>query len=573
MGGIVNLVLGDVVLDGTRWEIGPSSFRNPDRVISTSSIQEVESCLRAAEAAARTGSWVVGYVGYDAAPGFDHQMATPGQSGLPLVWFGVFHDRTSPETSRAVPPVGPWSATMSAEGHAASVESIRRSIEAGRTYQVNLTFAMEASLHGDAYDLFNGMVRSQRRSYGAFLDLGESQILSVSPELFLHGHNRRLTARPMKGTAPRGRSASDDIERRDHLVRSEKERAGNIMIVDLLRNDLGRIAVTGSVEAVALFSAERYPTVWQLTSTVECDLREDVGLFDVFSASFPSGSVTGAPKLSTMGIISDVETVARGVYCGAIGYIAPGGSSFEFSVAIRTGVVHQGVVRYHVGGGITYDSIAGAEYEECLWKALAVTADHQTPALLETMLYEPERGIVLLEGHMKRLSESALYWDIDFDAGAVGDALSGVGGHQAQKVRLILTPEGKVEIEVSNLEPIQEPVELSLAHHRIDASESRWFHKTLNRDHYPSRGYGETLMMNLDGEITETDISNVMARFGDQWVTPPVEAGCLPGVFRQSVLDRGDAIERSLTLDELLEADEIAVTNAVRGWRKAVIVE
>ncbi len=566
-------MLGDVALEGSRWAIDPTRFADPESVLTADSVGEVEACVLAAEAAAASGNWVVGFVSYDAAPGFDHHLTTPGRSDLPLVWFGVYGGIAERETQYRATSVAQWVPSMAPEQHALAVESIRRSIEAGDTYQANLTFAMDAQLDGEAIDLFRRMVRSQKKSYGAFLDLGDTQIVSISPELFLGGSGRRVTARPMKGTAPRGRSSYEDARFVEQLVSSEKERAGNMMIVDLLRNDLGRVSETGSVTTRDLCRPERYPTVWQLTSTVEGALRDDVGLFDLFAASFPSGSVTGAPKRSTMEFISQLETIPRGIYCGAIGYIAPGGSDFEFSVAIRTGVVEDGSIRYHVGGGITYDSMAGAEYEECLWKALAVTAENVLPALLESMLYEPGVGIELLDRHLLRLSESADFWEIPLDLEAVGDALSSVGGHHDQKVRLILMPDGDVEVEVNDVEVNSDPVPLSVSPQRVDPTEPHWFHKTLDRSRYPGADDGEVVMVNLHGEISETNISNLMIRFGDDWVTPPLDSGCLPGVYRQKLLDAGEVVERVVTLDEFRHADEIAVTNAVRGRRKAVLLE
>jgi para-aminobenzoate synthetase / 4-amino-4-deoxychorismate lyase len=568
----VAVVLGDVALEGSRWKIGPMSFSEPARILIALDVADVEGCLRSASAAAESGSWVVGFISYEASSGFDPRMATPRRSDLPLAWFGIYESPGQRETRYQTCEVGPWEPTMSAADHAAAVSAIRERIERGDTYQANLTFAMDADLVGRPVDLFRRMVRSQRDSYSTFVDLGTRQVLSISPELFLGGSGRRVTTRPMKGTAPRGRSAREDSDRMQELMASEKERAGNVMIVDLLRNDLGRVSEPGSVSVDHLFSAERHPTVWQLTSTVEATLRDDVDLFELLSATFPSGSVTGAPKLSTMAIIAQLETVPRGVYTGAIGYIAPGGNDFEFSVAIRTGVVEDGRIRYHVGGGITYDSMAGAEYEECLWKALAVTGESAVPALLETMLYTPGQGIDLLQGHLERLASSAAYWGIPLDLSSVGEALSAVGGHQEQRVRLILMPGGEIEVELHEPDATSEPVELRVAPHRIDPSDPLWFHKTLDRARYPEPdGDHEVVLVNLDGEVTETNISNLMARFGDIWVTPPVDSGCLSGVYRQKMIDAGDVTERILTFDDLKAADEIAVTNAVRGWRKAVL--
>jgi para-aminobenzoate synthetase/4-amino-4-deoxychorismate lyase len=416
------------------------------------------------------------------------------------------------------------------------------------------------------------MVRSQPKSYAALIDLGDNTVVSVSPELFLSVDDRTVSMRPMKGTAPRGRSIFDDAEQRMELEWSEKERAGNVMIVDMLRNDLGRVSRTGSVNVPVLFRSERYPTVWQLTSTVRGEMIEGVGLFELFRATFPSGSVTGAPKVSTMRIISELESEPRGIYCGAIGYIRPGGESYEFAVAIRTGVIVGEQLRYHVGGGITFDSDAAVEYDECLWKALVVTAASTTPDLIETMRYHPGEGIPLIDRHMQRIFDSARYWDIPFDPVAVGDALSAVEGKSRPiKVRLIVYRNGEVTVETEEIEDYDEPVALTLATKRIDPSEPHWYHKTLDRSRYPDPDEGEVVMVNLEGHVTETNISNLMVRLGDRWVTPELDSGCLPGVYREMLLDEEEVEEDVVTVEDLKRADEIAVTNAVRGWRKAVL--
>jgi para-aminobenzoate synthetase/4-amino-4-deoxychorismate lyase len=465
-----------------------------------------------------------------------------------------------------------WEPSLTWEEHAEKVDAIKAAIERGDTYQVNLTMAMTSTLGGTAKGLFTQMARSQPKSYAALVDLGDTQVVSASPELFIAVDGGVVTMRPMKGTAPRGRSIFDDDERRRELEWSEKERAGNVMIVDMLRNDLGRIARTGSVEVPVLFRSERYPTVWQLTSTVQGELGEGTGLFELFAATFPSGSVTGAPKVSTMRIISELEPAPRGVYCGAVGYMRPGGESYEFSVAIRTGVIRGNRLRYHVGGGITFDSDASVEYEECLWKGLVVTAENTTPDLIETMRYEPGDGITLIDRHMQRLFDSARYWDITFDPVAVGDALSAVESTSRPiKVRLILYRNGDVEVEMDEIAEFDEPVSLTLATKRVDPSEPHWYHKTLDRSRYPDPEEGEVVMVNLEGHVTETNISSLMVRLGDRWVTPQLESGCLPGVYREMLLDEEEVEEDIVTIEDLKRADEIAVTNAVRGWRKAVL--
>ncbi|MEX0795531.1 MAG: aminodeoxychorismate synthase component I [Acidimicrobiia bacterium] len=566
---------GDVILAGSRWEIGPSAFSKPSRTLVAESAGDVEACLREAELAAKGGNWVVGFVSYDAAPGVDPNLTVPPGGRGPLAWFGVY-DTASSWRPKAPRPllVTDWEPSLTSDEHAEKVDAIKAAIERGDTYQVNLTMAMTSTLGGSASGLLSQMVRSQQKSYAALIDLGDTQVVSVSPELFFSVEAGVVTMRPMKGTAPRGRSIFGDDEQRRELEWSEKERAGNVMIVDMLRNDLGRVSRTGSVEVPVLFRSERYPTVWQLTSTVQGELNAGTGLFELFAATFPSGSVTGAPKVSTMGIISELEPAPRGVYCGAIGYIRPGGESYEFSVAIRTGVVRGDRLSYHVGGGITFDSDAGVEYEECLWKALVVTAENTTPDLIETMRYEPGDGITLIDRHMQRLFDSARYWDITFDPVAVGDALSAVeSSNRPIKVRLILYRNGDVEVEMEEIAEFDEPVSLTLAATRVDPSEPHWYHKTLDRARYPDPEEGEVVMVNLEGHVTETNISNLMVRLGDRWVTPQLESGCLPGVYREMLLDDEEVEEDVVTVEDLKRADEIAVTNAVRGWRKAVLID
>lgn len=461
---------------------------------------------------------------------------------------------------------------MTEPEHAARVASIRRHIEAGDTYQVNLTFPMTASFDGDPAALFTDLIAAQPASFGALIDTGDEIVVSASPEMFLEVDGRRVITRPMKGTAPRGRWAAEDLARAEELAQSPKERAGNVMVVDMIRNDLGRVARTGGVTVPALYELERHPTVWQMTSTIAADLAERTGLPDLIRATFPSGSVTGAPKGSTMAIIAAEEVGPRGPYCGAIGYVAPGARQAQFSVAIRTGVIRGGHFTYHVGGGITHDSDAAAEYAECLWKALVVTRPAVSPDLLESMRVEPGVGIPLLEAHVSRLRASAGYWGIPFDPGAIGDALSAVNADRPAKVRLVLAADGGVDIGIEAIEEQDSPVTLHLSDPAVDPDDPMWYHKTLDRRRYPdSDDSTEIVMVNLSGQVSETNRSNLFALIDGQWVTPPLGSGCLPGVSRQGVLSRGEAVEAVITVDDLRRSEQLAVTNAVRGWRKAVL--
>jgi para-aminobenzoate synthetase / 4-amino-4-deoxychorismate lyase len=360
---------------------------------------EVAGVVRAAEAAARAGRWVAGFLAYEAAAGLDAGLPVVPRSaadplaGLPLAWFGVFgrqEETTGHPLSRAATGPGEWVLDRDGERHRAEVEQIRSGIARGEFYQVNLT----ARLHGREVDpagRYAAMALRQRAEFTAFLSTGEHHVLSASPELFLHRQGRSVTTRPMKGTARRGRTPAEDAARRRALTGSAKDRAENVMIVDLLRNDLSKVAETGSVQVTGLLTAERYPTVWQLTSTVRATVRSGLDLLDVLRALFPCGSVTGAPKRAAMAAIAAVERRPRGVYCGAVGYLEPGSPlpTARFSVAIRTLTVsaRTGFAEYGAGGGITWPSTPDAEWQE-LWAKTAVLRP-EPPAAADRCGYRP----------------------------------------------------------------------------------------------------------------------------------------------------------------------------------------
>ncbi|MFH1569571.1 MAG: aminodeoxychorismate synthase component I, partial [Gemmatimonadota bacterium] len=377
---------------------------------------EVLPALRELARATAGGLHSAGYLGYEAASGLDPVLRTRAAAAdLPLLWFGLFRHRqaVAPGSLRATGPytLTDWQPTVTRPDFDAAIGRVRRYIAAGDTYQVNYTFRMRARLEGDDRALYRDLCRSQRASYCAYLDLGRYRLLSASPELFLSLRDGVLTSRPMKGTRPRGRWPAEDDDLAAALVGSPKDRAENVMIVDLLRNDLGRVSAVGSVGVPRLWEVERYETVLQMTSTVTSRLRPGVGLVELMQALFPCGSITGAPKVRTMEIIAELESSPRGVYTGAIGCISPG-PECRFSVAIRTAVLDtaDGALEFGVGGGITWDSSAAGEYEECLVKARLLRERRPDFDLLETMLHEPGAGYFLLERHLERLASSARYF-------------------------------------------------------------------------------------------------------------------------------------------------------------------
>lgn len=574
------------------------SFRlaEPVGVLEARRPDEVAATIAAAGAAAARGLWGAGYVAFDAAPGLDRDLVVrerpPGDAfaDLPLVWFALFERK---EDVPALDPVGieppptpsPWRPSVERPEYDQAIARIRELIAAGQTYQVNHTLRMHARLAGDERGFYRDLALAQRGGFGAYLNLGRYRVLSASPELFFRRDGDRITTRPMKGTAPRGRWLSEDDETAERLRASDKDRAENAMIVDLVRNDLGRVAVPGSVGVSRMFDAERYETVWQLTSTVEADLRPGTPLLEVFRALFPSGSVTGAPKVRTMRIIGNLEDSPRGVYCGAIGYLAPTGSgepNANFSVAIRTVVLDSSTAaaEYGVGGGITFDSSAAGEYEEVLAKARVLTAARPAFDLLETIRIEPDEGPRHLGEHLERLGGSARYFGFRFEpetaVAALKLAVTDRSGPLA--VRLTLSRDGGVATDVREVPPAQDrPVRLALDDEPVDPDDIWLFHKTTRREPYERRrenhpDVDDVILVNARGEVTESTIANLAVRLEGRWVTPPLEAGLLAGTYRTVLLREGMLTERPIRISELLAAEEIALISSVRGWRPAEIV-
>jgi para-aminobenzoate synthetase/4-amino-4-deoxychorismate lyase len=576
--------------DDLRPGIGSSlGFAEADLVaeIAATTESEVTSALRRVDAEVARGRWAAGFVAYEAAPAFDPAMRVPGSppDGLPLLWFGVF-DRPAgrlPPTPALPYRLGSFERLETRRVHEAAVNEIRERIAAGDVYQVNHTMRLIAGFEGDGSSLYHDLAGAQDAEFNAYLRLGRFEVLSASPELFFLRTGRRVITRPMKGTAPRGRWREDDEARRDRLLASEKDRAENVMIVDLLRNDLGRVARFGTVRVDSLLEAERYPTLWQLTSTISGEVPESIGTAEVFAALFPCGSVTGAPKISATSVIAGLETQPRGVYCGAIGYLAPPGEaiSARFSVAIRTVVVDRvtSTAVYGTGGGITYDSTPSGEYDEALLKAEILTERRPRFSVLETMRWEPTGGYPLLDDHLRRLEGSAGYFGYPCDLVAVGRALEEAvrGRSAAAMVRCLLHRNGRVETGVRDAPPTGEPARVAVDTTPIDTTSPFLYHKTTHRTVYDDAlgrhpGADDVLLVNPEGEITEATAANVAVRLGDEWITPPLAAGCLPGVYRAAMLREGRLREGRITLDDLAGADEVALLNAVRFWRPATLL-
>lgn len=559
-------------------------FAGYERALVAETPAAVVPVIEAAEAAAAAGRFAVGYLAYEAAAALNPDLPRLSlPAGLPLAWFAVFRRRQSvaagsglPLAAAAVPCLQPQ---LAAAAYRDDLLRLRELIAAGDSYQVNYTFPLQGAFGGDPLALYRAVCRAQQAPFGALLDLGQQVIVSASPELFFSLRDGVIVTRPMKGTAPRGRWPAEDRQLAATLRASEKERAENLMIVDLLRNDLGRIAVTGSVHVDSLFDIETYPTVQQMTSTVSAKVREGVSVTEILRALFPCGSVTGAPKRRSMEIIAALERFPRGPYCGAIGYLAPGGEAL-FSVAIRTLVLDRvsGTISLGVGSGVTFDSQPEAEYAESLGKAAFVQADSAAFQLLETIRRDAG-GCRLLERHLQRLAESARYFGFLFDPAAARRLVDALPAAVApQRLRLELAADGDVRATVAAISPERSPLVLGLAVSRRDPAEPWHYHKTSRRrlldDERQRRpDCDEVLFLNRNGELCEGSYNTIVLEIGGRLLTPPLTSGLLPGVLRGELLERGEIEEQTLSPADLVKADTIWLVNALRGMRRAVLAE
>ncbi|MEM9405585.1 MAG: aminodeoxychorismate synthase component I, partial [Acidobacteriota bacterium] len=489
--------------------------------------------------------------------------------------------------------LGALQASVTEHEYRETVARIKELIAAGDTYQVNFTFRLAASFEGDPWALFLQLMKHQPGNHAAFLDLGDWAICSASPELFFTREGEDFTARPMKGTRARGPWSRPDDACADELRGAEKDRAENLMIVDMMRNDLGRIARPGTVSVPGLWEIERYPTLWQMTSTVTA--QSDQPTPSALAALFPCASITGAPKARTMEIIRDLECSPRRMYSGAIGHWTPEepGRSHRarFSVAIRTALIDKsaGEVEYGVGSGIVWDSEDSSEYQECLLKAEILRRESRSFDLLETLLWEPDEGYFLLPAHLRRLQSASDYFGYGVDLKRVERALSQLAGRAGPlaklgtpaRVRLLVDSLGKPTVEFTSWPGVgsgAQPLRCCFHDVPVETDDPFLFHKTTHRDVYEGAraahpDVDEVLLWNRSGEVCEGCIANVVVEWEGERVTPPVECGLLAGTFRGWLLERGDVRERIVTKDMLRAAERFYLVNSVRRWQSAVLVD
>ena len=556
-------------------------FADPARIVVAESVSAVRPALAEVERLTRDlGLHAAGFLTYEAGQAFDLPVRTLGDS-LPLAWFGLFEPKglrlTAQPAREGEYRLGPLRPSIDRKDFDRAFDAIKGHLAAGDTYQVNFTFKMKGEFEGEPRALFADLIEAQRGRHSAFIRIGDWAICSASPELFFELDGVSVRSRPMKGTARRGLTGADDRRRRDELLESAKQRAENVMIVDMIRNDLGRVADVGSIEVPELFSVEQYPNVWQMTSLVTG--RSLASLEEMFAAMHPSASVTGAPKIRTMAILRELESEPRGIYTGAIGHVPPDGNA-SFNVAIRTAVVDvaAGRVEFGVGSGIVWDSDAGAEYEECLLKGAVIGQPPAKFELLETMRWRPDQGYFLLDRHLDRLREAGAYFDVAVGEEAARTALDNAitGADRAQRVRLLVARDGRIRIERATLVDPPPMLRLAIAAEPVDAGNVWLYHKTTRRDVYDqaraqAREYDDVILWNRSGQVTEATTANVVAEVGGARVTPPIACGLLAGTFRAELLARGEIQERVLTLDDLRAASRLWLINSVHEWREAIV--
>ena len=605
-------------------------FLNPITIITCFNLDAVSEAFVKLEAFLDEGYWAAGFFSYEmgyAWEDFEIKKRFP----FPLIWLGIFKtplifNHRKGRILDIPPSQNFWpGGRYRIEGirlneklseYVRNIQRIKDYIARGLTYQVNYTIKCKFKFQGSSFSLYKDLRNTQPVSYAAFIKDRQFSLLSFSPELFFRKKGRIITVRPMKGTISRGRTEQEDKIQIKRLKQSLKDRSENVMIVDLLRNDLGRVSQAGSVRVAKLYTVERYKTLFQMTSTIQAKLKSNLSLYELFKSIFPSGSVTGAPKIKTMQIIRQLEKQERRVYTGAIGFFKPDRDAV-FNVAIRTLLLEGGCGEMGIGSGIVYDSESQKEYKECQLKALFFTPldkhkrqdeQHYLTGftkktsefpLIETMRWSKRTGFFLLSYHLDRLKSSAAYFNFSFNQEEIKQRLKRISrylnpdfaypvrpkhprgkikvrSNGAYRVRLLLSERGEVDLSYRRIKVSRKSTQprITFAKARTNSQDIFLYHKTTNRRLYDEEyrrakraGFFEVIFENERSEITEGAISNIFIRKGKMYYTPPVNCGLLCGVYRRYFIRKQAPFVRQKILkrQDLYEADAIYLTNAVRG--------
>ena len=547
-------------------------FTKPIKELKTRDIDQVETLLREVEAYQEAGFYAVGYVSYEAAPAFEKKLAVHPAPlmGEYLLYFTIHQEVETlpfPEDYEAVDLPANWKEEVEAPAYQEAIKTIHHHIRQGDTYQVNYTVQLSQELKSDPLAIYNRLVVEQKAHYNAFIQHDDVSILSISPELFFEQDDRLLTTRPMKGTTRRGLTNQADLKEAAWLEADPKNRAENMMIVDLLRNDMNRISEIGSEHVTRLCQVEQYSTVWQMTSTIESRLRPEVDLVQAFQALFPCGSITGAPKISTMEIIQNTELAPRGVYCGTIGILLPKGKQI-FNVAIRTLQMQGTKAIYGVGGGITWDSKWEGEYQETKQKSAVLYRQEPRFELLTTgRIHQGE--LTFLEQHLTRLREASRYFAYPFNEpkllNELQEQLAHVDPSLDYRCRIALQRNGSIQLTITELTDLPASyLQAQLTEQKLDLATPFTYFKTSQRDHLGQSDH-EQIFHLPDGSLLETTIGNLVLEIEGQLYTPPAHLPLLDGIYRRHLLETQQVEEKLLTLNDLIDADRIYACNALRG--------
>ncbi len=556
--------------------------------VTAQSVTAVRPALDAIRSAVAQGYHVAGWIGFEAGYAFEPRLSSHVMPS-DLLWFGLFKTRRrlsalEVETMWRAPWATPQCASItsvtprwSATDYATKMAQVHDYILAGDIYQANLTFAADVTFEGSPLELYRTYRAAQRVPYGALIFTGGRWILSFSPELFFNLEKGILTAQPMKGTAARVCLPQLDAAAAHALQHDEKNRAENLMIVDLLRNDLSRVSMPGSVHVPSLFDIISYPTVHQMVSTITSTVTPGLDAVDVLQTLFPCGSITGAPKLRAMEIIKTLEADPRQVYCGAIGQITPDGDA-SFNVAIRTlDICNPGKAVLGLGSGVVADSKADEEYQECLLKAKFLTQTVPPFDLIETLLWRPETGWWALDAHLARLQNSANHWDFVLDLPRLRSEAAQISANwsNAMRARLLVSRFGASSWQWAAAPSYpSDDATITISPQRMQSTNVFLYHKTSHRRFYDDErkrmqlhyGCFDCVFLNEREELTEGSFNTLFVRKGGVLLTPALTCGLLPGILRQSVLDSGEVREAILTLDDLRQADALLLGNSVRGF-------
>jgi para-aminobenzoate synthetase/4-amino-4-deoxychorismate lyase len=586
-----------ILLDDSLSQGGASRlYETPERVVVAWEPDEVEPALAAIESGLAQGLHAAGFFAYELGYCLEPKLGDllPKDRSQPLLWIGLCHEprrlddagvkawlEANGADERSI--MSDLNLSWSRGDYMIAFDKVQDYIAAGDVYQINLTLKYRFAFQGNPVSLYAALRRKQRVAYGGLIGTPDFHVLSLSPELFFRREGKRMFARPMKGTAPRGKNSSEDARLKTWLTMDEKQRAENLMIVDLLRNDLGRIAKIGTVEVTDLFTVETYRSVHQMTSGITAELRGGIGFSDILKALFPCGSVTGAPKVRAMEIIHELEGEPRGVYTGAIGRVAPN-SDAQFNVAIRTIMLNASGGEMGIGSGLVSDSKVGAEFDECLLKAQFLTKPEAPFQLIETLRWERGKGFYLLERHLARLQASALHFAYPFSRETVLSALEAevvsLPG-DVYLVRLLLAEDGVLTVTSTAIElPTKDTVwKFAVSENPVDEKDPLYFHKTTQRQFYDKElerlkaltACDEVIFLNRRGELTEGTRTTIFIARDGRLYTPALAAGLLPGTLREELLDlpRAAASEAVLGLTDLASADRIYLGNSVRGLVRA----